>query len=117
MKVLLDSCVWGSARVAVQAAGHEVAWVRDWPSDPGDAEILRVAHEEGRVLATLDKDFGELAVVKGAPHAGIVRLVGLRAREQGPVLAEILATYEQELREGAILTVSPDRVRVRTGSR
>ncbi|MEI7893576.1 MAG: DUF5615 family PIN-like protein, partial [Myxococcales bacterium] len=60
MKVLLDSCVWGGARQAVAAAGHEVAWVGDWDRDPGDAEILRVAYSTGCILITLDKDFGEL---------------------------------------------------------
>jgi len=36
------------------------------------------------VLVTLDKDFGELAIVKGALHAGIVRLVAIRARDRPP---------------------------------
>jgi predicted nuclease of predicted toxin-antitoxin system len=38
--------------------------VCDWAKDPGDEEILTQAHREGRVLVTLDKDFGELAVVQ-----------------------------------------------------
>ena len=42
---------------------------------------------DGRVLVTLDKDFGELAILHGVAHAGIVRLVGLvpgsRARRSG----------------------------------
>ena len=80
MKVPLDSCVWGGAREVMAAAGHDVAWVGDWGRDPGGAAILDRAHAEGRVLITLDKDFGELAIVKGAPHAGIVRLVGIWAR-------------------------------------
>jgi predicted nuclease of predicted toxin-antitoxin system len=37
----------------------------------------RPTHAESRVLVTLDKDFGELAIMKGAPHAGIIRLVGI----------------------------------------
>jgi hypothetical protein len=32
--------------------------------------ILGRAHREGRVLVTLDKDFGELAVVRRQPHPG-----------------------------------------------
>jgi len=113
MKVLLDSCVWGGAREAIVTAGHDVSWVGDWEADPGDAEILRVAHEQGRVLIKLDKDFAELAVVRGAPHAGIVRLVGIRAREQGPVAIRVLVVHEFDLERCAILTVEPDRVRIR----
>ena len=113
MKVLLDSCVWGGAREVIGAAGHDVGWVGDWQGDPGDAAILASAHAESRVLVTLDKDFGELAIMKGAPHAGIIRLVGIRARDQGPATVQVLVGYAEDLERRAILTVEPDRVRVR----
>ena len=79
MKVLLDTCVWGGAKQPLEAAGHDVIWSGDWPSDPGDEEILAQAYREGRVLVTLDKDFGELAVVYGQPHSGILHLANLAA--------------------------------------
>ena len=69
MKLLLDACVWGGARQELEAAGHDVVWAGEWPTDPGDEEILAHAHREGRVLVTLDKDFGELAVVYKIPHS------------------------------------------------
>lgn len=52
---------------------------------------------KGAVLVTLDKDFGELAIVKGLPHSGIVRLVDLRAEEQGHACVDVLARYGEEL--------------------
>ena len=36
----------------------------DWPTDPGDDDILTYAYQEDRILVTLDKDFGELAIVQ-----------------------------------------------------
>ena len=66
-----------------------------------------------RALFTLDKDFGELAILKGAPHAGVVRLVRIRARDQGPTAVQILTAHETDLLARAILTVEPDRVRIR----
>jgi hypothetical protein len=54
--------------------------------------ILARAHQEGRILVTLDKDFGELAVVRKQPHSGIVRLVGFGAREQAMACHRVLAT-------------------------
>jgi predicted nuclease of predicted toxin-antitoxin system len=113
VKVLLDTCISGGAAGVVRQAGHDVVWAGDWPKDPGDEEILRRAAVESRVLATVDKDFGELVVVQGMMHVGLIRLVGFRTREQGPALVRLLSTYEKELTAAAILTVEPWRVRVR----
>ena len=77
MKVLLDACVWGGVRKSLRDAGHDVTWAGEWSEDPGDEEILARAHRESRVLVTLDKDFGELAIVRDQEHSGIVRLVAL----------------------------------------
>ena len=40
------------------------------------------ALDEERILVTLDKDFGELAIVRGEPHCGIVRLVDCSVTRQ-----------------------------------
>ena len=87
MKVLLDSCICGRGRVELDAAGHDVVWVGDWPQDPGDDEILARAGDEGRILVTLDKDFGELAVLYGERHCGILRLVDSAGDKAADVLA------------------------------
>ncbi len=113
MKLLLDTCVWGGAIETLEAAGHDVIWAGAWDVDPGDDEILARAHQEGRVLVTLDKNFGELAVVRGHPHAGIVRLVNWSAFQQASICLTVLARYGTELQTGAIVTVDPSRVRVR----
>lgn len=113
MKILLDTCIWGGAIEALKASGHDVLWAGTWDVDPGDDEILALAHQEGRVLVTLDKDFGELAVVRDQPHAGIVRLVNWSARQQASICLSVLSRYAAELQTGAIITVDPGRVRVR----
>jgi predicted nuclease of predicted toxin-antitoxin system len=113
MKVLLDTCVWGGAVGVLDAAGHEVVWGGDWSEDPGDEEIIAKANKEGRVLITLDKDFGEIAIVKGRPHCGIVRLVNFPARKQGIACLKTIETYGRELQSGAIITVEPGRLRIR----
>ena len=93
MKVLIDSCMAGSVAAALAEVGHEVECVADWPTDPGDASVLSRARTAGQVVITLDKDFGELAVVRRQPHAGIVRLVGLPTAQQAPVAAATLTRY------------------------
>ena len=113
MRLLLDACVWSGASNDLRDAGHDVTRAGAWTEDPGDEAILRRAHAEASVLVTLDEDFGEIAIVRGASHSGIVRLVEVRARDQGRALNDILARYGEDLRAGAIVTVEPGRVRVR----
>lgn len=109
----MDSCVWGGARADLEAAGHDVEWTGDWERDPGDEAILAYAVQEQRVLVTIDKDFGDLTVVRGQSHCGIVRLAGFAAREVGSTCRHVLAAYEPDLIAGALITASPGRVRVR----
>ena len=113
MRLLLDACVWKGALAALRGSGHDAAWAGEWPQDPGDDEILAEAHRERRILVTLDKDFGELAVVQRRPHSGIIRLVGIAARRQGAVCIELLDRFGGELQAGAIVTADPSKVRVR----
>lgn len=113
MKVLLDTCVWGGVRLDLEIAGHDVIWSGDWESDPGDLIILTRAYNEGRILITLDKDFGELAILRGIPHCGIIRLFQISRKQQAAVSLEILARYGEELLAGSIVTVEQGRVRIR----
>jgi predicted nuclease of predicted toxin-antitoxin system len=113
VKVLLDTCVWGGAVKDLRSAGHDVVWSGEWEEDPGDEEILARANSEARILVTLDKDFGELAIVHRSPHSGIIRLVNFPARQQGLVCLKLLARYGEELLLGAIITADSRRIRIR----
>ena len=113
MKVLLDTCISGAVAVVLRAAGHDVLWSGDWQRDPGDAEILARAAADERVVVTLDKDFGELVVVRGQRHCGIARLVGTSIARQAQAVEDVLSRYGAELSKGALVTVEPARVRVR----
>lgn len=113
MKILLGTCISSAAIKTLREAGHDVVWSGDWPDDPGDEAILNQAYRERRTLITLDKDFGELAIVFGKPHCGIVRLVNLSTHQQAIVCTQVLVKYEQELQKGAIVTADSDRLRFR----
>ena len=113
MKVLLDSCIWGGAKSTIQAADHDVKWVGDFLTDPGDEAIIKLAYSEARVLITQDKDFGELAVFRGIPHSGIICLVGFSAGDHGKVSVQVLEKYNPDLLQSAIITVDPTRIRIR----
>ena len=78
-------------------------------------KILARAHTQERVLVTLDKDFGELAIVRGQEHSGIVRLVNSAASRQAGLCLYALNLHGEELQAGAIITVEPGRLRIRPG--
>ena len=86
----------------------------NWISDPGDEAVMRFAAESRSILVTLDKDFGELAIVRGQQHAGIVRLAGISARQQASACIAALDRYGASLAQGAIVTVEPGRIRIKT---
>ncbi|MDP9001529.1 MAG: hypothetical protein M3O46_15615 [Myxococcota bacterium] len=62
---------------------------------------------------TLDNDFGELAIVRGAQHSGIVRIVDFAARDQAGACLQVLALHGADLTGGALITMEPGRIRVR----
>ncbi len=113
MKLLLDSCVSGIAAAELRAAGQDVLYAGDWDDDPGDEEILARAYIEHRIMVTLDKDFGELAIVRGTAHTGIIRLVNMSARQQAAVCLQVIERYGHELVAGAIVTAEPGYARIR----
>jgi predicted nuclease of predicted toxin-antitoxin system len=55
-----------------------------------------------------------LAVLGGAAHSGIIRLVDMRPRQQAAVCLQILASHAEELQKGAIVTATTFRIRIRT---
>jgi len=113
VRLLLDSSVWGPTGTALRRHGHDVEWVGDWPADPGDLAILEHAHADGRILVTLDNDFGELAVRQGVKHSGIIRLFLTTVSTEADVCLAVLAAFGEELLAGAIVTATPRRMRVR----
>ena len=84
-----------------------------FPEDPSDEEILEKAFRENRLLVTLDKDFGELAVAQKKPHHGIIRLVNFSIKQQAAVCLHILSSYNEELLRQAIITAESGRIRIR----
>lgn len=113
MKRLLDSCICPAAIDQLRNLNHDVVWAGGRDKDPGDAKLLNEAYTTQRILVTLDKDFGELAVVFAKPHHGILRIVGFRAAEQADVIERVIERHNEELEAQAIITVEPGRVRIR----
>ena len=59
------------------------------------------------------KDFGELAILKGMPHSGLVRLQGFTSSELANTIHSILLSHEAQLMDGALIVVTPKKLRIR----
>ena len=84
MKLLMDTCVWGGACQELEAAGTmwhgpEVAY-----RSGRSKRFWRIAHREGRVLVTLDKDFGNWPSFGGYLTRGLYGLVNIRRDARHP---------------------------------
>jgi predicted nuclease of predicted toxin-antitoxin system len=79
--------------------------------DPGDMALLQTAAEEGRILVTIDSDFGTLVYLLGAAHAGILRLPDVPASRRIALMADLLDRHGQDL-PGSIVTVRGGRIRI-----
>ena len=73
MRFLVDRCAGARLADWLRSNGHEVIETRDLGPDPGDRARLELAEADGRVLVTIDTDFGELIHLHDVTHAGLVR--------------------------------------------
>jgi predicted nuclease of predicted toxin-antitoxin system len=80
-----------------------------------DAEILDFARQQGRVVFTLDADFHTLLVMAGAAAPSVVRIriEGLRAEQIARLVHIVIQRCREELEQGAMVSVTEKRIRVR----
>ena len=115
MKFLLDVCAASRPLLTtLEDLGNDVLSARDRFPRVSDEALLALAREEGRVLITEDKDFGELVFLRGLPHPGIVRLVEMTPMERADAMRTLIEHHADAMRDGAIIVVTRKRVRIRS---
>lgn len=113
MKFLVDVCAGKHLANWLRNRGYDVLEVRDRAPTMEDEEILRWANAEKRVVVTMDKDFGTLAVALNQPHNGIIRLPDVSVLERQRMMDQVILKHSQDLEKCAIITVSMKHIRVR----
>jgi predicted nuclease of predicted toxin-antitoxin system len=113
-KLLLDSSAAARAVITrLRADGHDLLTIAERGADPGDAAILALAVAEGRIVITIDTDFGALVFRDGAPHVGVLRLKAASAAVLADRVSALIAAHGDDLDLGAFVTDDGDGVRVR----
>ena len=112
MKFIVDRCAGRRLAEWLSDNGHDVIDTRNIAPDPGDRVLLEMAASDGRVLITLDKDFGELIHRGELAHAGLIRLPDVRVSQRIAIVEDIIFRHGQALEEGRIVTVRGGRTRI-----
>ena len=113
MKFLVDECSGPSLAAWLTARGHDVFSVFDSARGADDDWVLEKAFEDGRILVTNDKGFGEKIFRSGKPHHGVVllRLADERPSMKVSVFERLLEAFEDRL-GGAFVVANERKVRI-----
>jgi predicted nuclease of predicted toxin-antitoxin system len=117
MKLLVDENL--SARVAamLRDGGHDAVHVTAVGlGSTGDEGILRAAADDGSIVVTADADFGALLALRGDRRPSVLMLRSsdhLTPQQQAQLIIAALERIPSELDEGAVASVTPERIRLR----
>lgn len=80
-----------------------------------DTDIIQRAREEERVLIKLDADFHTLLAIneKNSPSVIRIRIERLRSQMLTELILRVISECDEELQQGAAVTVEPSRIRIR----
>jgi predicted nuclease of predicted toxin-antitoxin system len=114
VRFLVDACAASRSLIAfLRREGHDVISAADLAPSLPDASLLALALNEGRILVTQDKDFGELAFVHKLPHGPVIRLVDMTIDQQVTAVEELLRSHADDLVGRTLVVVSIERTRTR----
>jgi predicted nuclease of predicted toxin-antitoxin system len=113
VRFLADESCDFAVVTAFRVAGHDVSAVVEISPRAKDSVVLSLAHSEGRILVTEDKDFGQLAYAGGQETAGVLLIrfpSDARSRVAAAVLSVVAELGERITR--AFVVIEPGRARI-----
>jgi predicted nuclease of predicted toxin-antitoxin system len=116
MKLLLDQGLPRSTVVYLANVGILAEHVGDLGmSAASDDQILDVARKSQAVVVTLDAEFHQKLATSRAisPSVVRIRIEGLKGAQLATILSQVLSTASAEIAAGAVVSVTPGRIRVR----
>lgn len=114
MKFLADECCDTGLVASLREDGHDVLYVLEKKAGVTDDEVLIDAYNEGRILITEDKDFGELVyrLKKSAQGIILIRIDVKERHMKWPRLKKLIDNYEARLR-GHFVVIDTQKFRFR----
>jgi predicted nuclease of predicted toxin-antitoxin system len=116
VKLLLDQGLPLTSASLLREAGYDAVHTSELRmATASDEEILKRAASEDRIVFTLDADFHALLALSGKekPSAVRIRIEGLRAKDLSEIIQHLLELHAEDLRAGAVISVTENRIRLR----
>lgn len=114
MKFVADEGVEELIVSKLRSEGHDVLYIAETDAGLDDDSILQSADQEGRILITRDKDFGELVFRLKKVHSGIMlnRLYQLKVEFKADLILKVINQYGEALL-GCYTVIQPGKIRIR----
>ena len=114
MNLLADESIDKPIVDRLRQDGHSVLYIAEFSPSIDDDTVLQRANQNGALLITADKDFGELVFRQKRIHVGVVlvRLANVPSQAKARIVSTVFARHENELLN-AFSVISPKRVRIR----
>jgi predicted nuclease of predicted toxin-antitoxin system len=115
MKFLADQDVYSVTIEFLTSLGHDVVRAAQLGlAQAEDAKLLRVAHEQGRIFVTRDRDFGALVFVQGSgPGVAYLRMLPSTQNAVHAELERVLTLYGEQAIQASFVVIEPGRHRIR----
>ena len=116
MKLLADLHISPRTAQFLRSLGHDVLRVTDLlPATASDETILERAAQDQRIILTQDLDMTAIIALSRRQYPSLVtlRLSSVRIEFVNTILQRTLPVLEQDLLQGALVTIEDSRVRLR----
>ena len=117
LKFLVDVGVGTRVEGYLREEGYDARTIRAIDPRMSDEEIIRLAVSEGRMIVTMDKDFGELVYRGKQGHSGVLllRMEDARGEEKAEVVEQILREFAGQIK-GCFCVYQKGRLRIKRKS-
>ena len=116
MKLLADLHISPRTAQFLRSLGHDVLRVTDLlPATASDETIVERAAQDQRIILTQDLDMTAIIALSRRQYPSLVtlRLSSVRIEFVNTILQRTLSILEQDLLQGAFVTIEDSRVRLR----
>ena len=94
--------------------GYNVKWIGDFAAGVSDRVVYTIAQDDGRIILTEDKDFGELAIRYKLKAVGVIllRISSTEKKLRQKRVFELLEKYPEKL-AGYLVVIDSEKFRFR----